>query len=724
MTGFRIVLHASASLLIAAALFAGGVARAEDGDHDRDDKAPASRCHLAPGVKHIVHIQFDNVHLTRDNPNVPSDLEQMPNLLDFLEDNGTVLTNHHTPLISHTSDDIITTLTGVYGEKHGQPVGNSYGFFRANGTVGFSSSFSYWTDPAPDGKPQMIDQRGKVSPAPWVPFTRAGCDVGAFSTANIEFENVGSDINNVFGPGSTEAMEAAANFDKAVADFEGIAVHCAKGSPLCGSDPTTSQDDLLPDEPGGYVGFRALFGNFFVAPKITGIPGNIVVKDINGVQIDDGNTPPNPGFPGFDPSAAQTLGYVATMLEAGVPVVYAYIADAHDNHVTFSGSFGPGETGYVQQLAQYNEAFGKFFARLKADGITKENTIFIFTADENDHFAGKPGAPANCDGIHTPCTYIRLPVGCDGDTTLCTTTNLGEVAIDLRRLLVTESGDATQLSVHSDDAPTVYILGNPGQTDPLTRTVEQETAKLKAFDPIKNGDVPVMQRLAGTTEMSFLHMITKDPARNPTFTLFGDDDFFITATSKAPVPCKDKVAFTDCSNEQPGFNWSHGDFQEDIVHTWLALVGPGVEHQGRNGSFFTDHTDVRPTLLALAGLKDDYAHDGRVIFEVIDDEFLPHSLDRHEDTLDRLAAAYKAINAPVGKLGLRTLEISTTGLAGDNATFAAVDARLAALLAKRNAIASQMIAMLEAAAFNNTPINQEAAEDLIEAANDLIESAQ
>ena len=99
MTGFRTALHASASLLLAAALLAGGVARAEDGDHDRGDHKAASRCHLAPGIKHIIEIQFDNVHLTRDNPNVPSDLEQIPNLLDFLQDNGTVLTNHHTPLI-------------------------------------------------------------------------------------------------------------------------------------------------------------------------------------------------------------------------------------------------------------------------------------------------------------------------------------------------------------------------------------------------------------------------------------------------------------------------------------------------------------------------------------------------------------------------------------------------------------------------------------------------
>jgi hypothetical protein len=112
-------------------------------------RLPATACQLnsANGaIKHIVQIQFDKVHFRRDNPSVPSDLEQMPNLLDFLEDNGVLLTNHHTPLISHTADDIITTLTGVYGEKHGQPVSNSYGFFRPDGYVGFSSSFVYWTD--------------------------------------------------------------------------------------------------------------------------------------------------------------------------------------------------------------------------------------------------------------------------------------------------------------------------------------------------------------------------------------------------------------------------------------------------------------------------------------------------------------------------------------------------------------------------------------------------
>jgi len=348
MERFRHILGSCASLTIAASLLAGPVAAQAD-DSARDSQEATAACRLAPGLKHVVEIQFDNVHLRRDNPNVPSDLEQMPNLLQFLENQGVLFTNHHTPLISHTADDIITTLTGTYGDRHGQPVANYYGYFRADGTVGFSSSFVYWTDSAPDGTPQMIDQRGKTHPAPWVPFTRAGCDVGAFSTANIEFENITTDINNVFGANSAEAAEAKATPDKAIADFEGISIHCARHSRVCGE---VGKPDLLPDEPGGYSGFPALYGNKFVAPQITG--GGAAVNDLDGNAIADSNG--NPGFPGFDPSASQTLGYVATLLEAGVPVVYAYIADAHDNHFTFSGSYGPGEAGYVAQLAAYNAA--------------------------------------------------------------------------------------------------------------------------------------------------------------------------------------------------------------------------------------------------------------------------------------------------------------------------------------------------------------------------------
>ena len=70
-------------------------------------------------IKHVIYLQFDNTHFNRDNPNVASDLEQMPHLLNFLKQNGTLFTNDHTILISHTAGGILSSLTGLYPDRHG-----------------------------------------------------------------------------------------------------------------------------------------------------------------------------------------------------------------------------------------------------------------------------------------------------------------------------------------------------------------------------------------------------------------------------------------------------------------------------------------------------------------------------------------------------------------------------------------------------------------------------
>jgi len=178
-----------------------------------------------------------------------------------------------------------------------------------------------------------------------------------------------------------------------------------------------------------------------------------------------------------------------------------------------------------------------------------------------------------------------------------------------------------------------------------------------------------------------------------------------------------------CFVEQSGFAWNHGDFQNDITQTWLGMVGPGVLQLGRFGEVFSDHTDIRPTILSLVGLKDDYAHDGRVLFEALTHEAAGGALRAHRDTLSALAAAYKAINAPLGELGFRTLTgISTTALASDDATYAILEAQIRTITTQRNKIASQMIDMLEGAAFNNRPINEAVAANLIKQAYNLIAS--
>ena len=132
-------------------------------------------------IKHVIYIQFDNTHFTRDNPNVPSDLEQMPHLLDFLKGNGTLLTNDHTILISHTAGGILSSLTGLYPDRNGMTVSNSYDYFKQNGSPQFTSSFKYWTDTV-DGTnetlPNMVGDGGQTAPAPWLTYTHAGCNVG------------------------------------------------------------------------------------------------------------------------------------------------------------------------------------------------------------------------------------------------------------------------------------------------------------------------------------------------------------------------------------------------------------------------------------------------------------------------------------------------------------------------------------------------------------------
>src|SRR5215471_11178673 len=118
----------------------------------RTAAAPTSTCHLGNGIQHVINIVFDNVHFSRDNPNVQSDLEQMPHLLNFLESNGTVFSNSHTPMIAHTADDSLAIYTGLYGDRHGQPLSNSYKIYNPDGATDPATSFTYWTSPIIDTK--------------------------------------------------------------------------------------------------------------------------------------------------------------------------------------------------------------------------------------------------------------------------------------------------------------------------------------------------------------------------------------------------------------------------------------------------------------------------------------------------------------------------------------------------------------------------------------------
>ena len=82
----------------------------------------------------------------------------MPALYNFMKDNGSLLSNDHTVLISHTADGILSTETGLYPSDFGRGVSNSYPYLDPNQTrtrasssvvpgTNSSSLFQHWTDP-------------------------------------------------------------------------------------------------------------------------------------------------------------------------------------------------------------------------------------------------------------------------------------------------------------------------------------------------------------------------------------------------------------------------------------------------------------------------------------------------------------------------------------------------------------------------------------------------
>src|SRR5262249_50476104 len=162
------------------------------------------------------------------------------------------------------------------------------------------------------------------------------------------------------------------------------------------------------------------------------------------------------------------------------------------------------EAGYVAQIKQYDTAFGKFFARLSAAGISKDNTLFLVVPDENDHFVGGPPSPANCDGVNVPCTYAAG--------------QKGEITALLNRLLITQGGNTPPSPLHNAAAPTIYVNGNPAPTAPVVRALAHDLDALTATNPITGKTDKLSKRLADQAEMKLLHMVTASPARTPTLT--------------------------------------------------------------------------------------------------------------------------------------------------------------------------------------------------------------
>jgi hypothetical protein len=319
-----------------------------------------------------------------------------------------------------------------------------------------------------------------------------------------------------------------------------------------------------------------------------------------------------------------------------------------------------------------------------------------------------------------PCTYPANPVtGAPG---------VGELDLFLNNVLAA-AGDTTPFSIHFDDSATTYVPGAPSPSDSTVRQLERTMASLSVVNPhtglpeslIGNGLGPALQgAIVDPIAQKLIHMNTvADPAREPTFTLFGNPNFFFETSTTNP---------STTASVGTGFAWNHGDIQPEIARTFIGIVGPGVKNLGvtEPRDFFTDHVDLRPTMMFLSGLTDDYQHDGRVILELLDRNILPSSLHAHSDTLLQLGQIYKQINAPFGGLVESALKVSTYAIQSDSAgdrVYNNLENQIASWTAERNALTAQIKSMLEAAEFSGGSIDERQAFRLIVEGQGLLDQA-
>jgi len=220
--------------------------------------------------------------------------------------------------------------------------------------------------------------------------------------------------------------------------------------------------------------------------------------------------------------------------------------------------------------------------------------------------------------------------------------------------------------------------------------------------------------------------------------LFPKPDYFFDG---ANPPCSTAAA---CVTINSRFAWDHGYYSPDIDITWSSFVGPGVKSRGIDGpspadspavaapdggglvpdfsthGTWADETDIRPTMLYLAGLTDDYVMDGRVITQIFNGN---GGLKQTE----ALGACYKQLNASVGQFGTSTLVASTAALASGSSTddmkYTNIDGQLSTLGAQRDALATTIKTALDQVEFHGAKPDNGTISQQLASCNSLLASA-
>ena len=577
----------AAVLVTACAAFGLVAATARQSAHAAPLASPS--CALQNGggaVKHVIYLQFDNTHYRRDKPDVPSDLEQMPHLLNFLERNGTLFTNDHTILISHTAGGILSSLTGLYPDRNGQTVSNSYGYFKADGTVGFSQLVQVLdrpgrrgADPLPnmitDGAEDDAARRGCRSRAP---AATSAASAPRTSSSRTRRRNATGDMTRVFGAGSPEWNEAGR---EPAARADRLRRH---------RDPLRA----IADQPlrrrtrtrGRTTAARR-------AGRLRRLPGALR-REVRqpgdhrrrAACVNDTDGDADPGPERATAASRASTGCSRRTRSArsrrcrrtACPSPTAYISDAHDIHVRTRQRLvhverpGPGEADYQQQLKAYDDAFAAFFTNLRHDGIDKSNTLFVITVDEGDHFAGGIGSP-------DPRTRARWP-------TRTRPARDAQASSAARR---TRSARSTRTcsALHAG-APTSRCTSTTRRPSTSTAIRGRAATRRCGASSTTLAEMKLLRSVRRARERRADRRRLRRPGRG--------DRRCTWSTTIRTGRRRSRCSGTTTSSSRPGrrgptcgsnpcvapgFAWNHGDIQEEIGNTWVGHRRAGCRRERR-----------------------------------------------------------------------------------------------------------------------------------------------
>jgi len=129
-------------------------------------------------------------------------------------------------------------------------------------------------------------------------------------------------------------------------------------------------------------------------------------------------------------------------------------------------------------------------------------------------------------------------------------------------------------------------------------------------------------------------------------------------------------------------------------------------------------------VFCLPELTDDYAHDGRVVAEFMQQSALPPGIRNNRENFIELAQVFKQLNAPKGELGRASLVWSNRSVTSNDKVYSRYLTEIGDVTEDRDELARQIKSVLTNAAFHNKPVDERTEDGLGRRAQQMIDEVK